>query len=96
MKETSIEIEYRNGFNEIDNHEMPSKGYRNDITVKCPTGKKYNLSFYDPIRLNQDIEEEEYIFEQNLIVIKNLTKDDIQNAVNRMWEIGFFDKLKEV
>jgi hypothetical protein len=54
------------------------------------------LYFYDPVRLAQDLEVEEIMFEVGLTIVKDVTKENIEKAVAKMWKEGFFDKLKEV
>jgi hypothetical protein len=89
-------IEFKYGFTEVDEFEMPMKGYRGDVIAKCPNGKNYELYFYDPVRLAQDLEVEEIMFEVGLTIVKDVTKENIEKAVAKMWKEGFFDKLKEV
>jgi hypothetical protein len=53
------------------------------------------MSFYDPIRLNQDLEEEikfgkAGLIEKGLIVLEEVTKENIEAAVNQVDIEGYF------
>lgn len=96
ISDTNINFYFESGFSEIDEFEMPLKGHRNDIIVNCPNNKSYKLTFYDTVRLSQDIEEEVIIIEEALIVVKEVNLENIKLAIKKMWKINFFDTLKPV
>jgi putative sterol carrier protein len=89
-------IKFKYGLNEDDEYEMSAKGWRGDVVVKCPNGKEFNLFFYDPVRLAQTVEDDEIVYEQGLTIVKEVTRGNIEKAVVKMWNEGFFDKLKEI
>lgn len=89
-------IQYKYGLNEIEEFEMKFKGYRSGVIVECPNKLKYELCFYDPIRLGQDLEDEEIIYEAGLVIVKEVTKQSIEKAVLQMWQNNFFDKLAPI
>lgn len=93
IAEFNIFFEFTNGFSEIDEFEMPLKGYRDDIIVHCPNQLSYQLCFYDIVRLAQDVEEEHFIFEKHLIVVEEITISNIQAAIAKMFKCNFFDEL---
>jgi hypothetical protein len=74
--------------------EVKMKGYCNDLFVMLPDLSKFKVCFYDPIRLGQDVADEAYIGEAGLIVINDVTKDNMENAVYKLWLDGFFEGLK--
>ena len=74
--------------------EIEMKGYCDNVEVILPDRSKYRVCFYDPVRLKQDIEEEIYIDIPNLIVILTVTEKNMERAVYRAWEDGFFNNLK--
>lgn len=80
--------------------EMPLKGWTN-VYIELDDGSRYSLTFYDPIRLNQTIEEElssgaTFFAETNLVIVPNVTVEGLQQAVNDLYENGFFSSLKPV
>lgn len=76
--------------------EIRMKGYCNDLIVTLPDFSKYTLVFYDPVRLKQDLEDEGYIAEVGLIVIPEVTKEDMEKTIYSLWLDGFFEKLKPI
>lgn len=91
--EYEIHISFKHGFTDVDELEMPAKGCRSDVIVKCPNGKSYQLCFYDPVRLKQDIEEEGMIYEVGLVVVPQVTLENIRQAALRMLSSGYFKGL---
>ena len=74
--------------------EVKMKGYCNDLFVILPDLSKFRVCFYDPIRLGQDVADEGYIAESGLIVINDVTKNNMENAVYKLWLDGYFEGLK--
>lgn len=64
--------------------EVELKGYFDDTLLEYQ-GKIYKLTFYDPIRLAQEIADEliarDVFVEDNLLVIKSVDRLNIQNAI---------------
>ena len=89
MKEFS-EILYLYGYTEMDDFEMPIKGYRDDVIVKFSDNSQYRLCFYDVTRLSQDIADEKIICAKGLVIVENLTKKSILEAVHRMIKENYF------
>lgn len=76
--------------------ERPAKGWLDGVVYQREDGNKHTLSFYDPVRLTQDLEEEikngkHAIVEKNLIVVKEVNKANIEKAIEQAEEEGFFD-----
>jgi hypothetical protein len=91
-----MKIEYPIEWDERDNLERPAKGWLDGVKVTKANGKNYLLSFYDPTRLAQDLEEElkigkAGIVEKGLIVIKEVTKENIEKAIAQADREGYFD-----
>ena len=84
---------FENEFTEVDEFEMPLKGFRDDIIVSCSNGKSYKLCFYDGVRLSQDLEVEEILFIEGLVIVKEVNLYYIQKAIDRMWDFNFFLKF---
>lgn len=55
-------------------------------------GKRYRLNFYDPARLNQEIESElergVAFTEPNLVIVRSVTKSDMQQAAEMLAQSG--------
>jgi hypothetical protein len=76
--------------------EIRMKGYCNNVYVILPNKMKYKVCFYDPVRLQQDIEDEEYIAETGLIIVKDVTLFNMDSTVNKLWITGYFESLKPI
>lgn len=65
--------------------EIKSKGWY-PFTVVTDDGKRFRLNFYDRIRLNQEVEDElnnsGLFFEPNIIVISEVTRNEIHKALD--------------
>lgn len=73
------------------------KGYRNDVSVIIDN-KKYNLYITDLTRLNQDFETEVkrcgyYYSEPNTIIVREVTRNEINKTVEELFVGGYFFKL---
>ncbi len=82
---------------EIAEYEAVNKGYRKDVTVIID-GRMYNLYVTDIIRLHQDFNSEiedngVYQNEPNIIIVKEVSKEEIEKAIEVHIKGGFFDKL---
>ena len=96
MMNNEIKIIFKGGYTELDEIQMPLKGYRNDVEVHFSNGMKFNYCFYDAIRLSQDIIDEKYIIEENLIVLDEVTKKKIELVINKLWTSGLYKKYKPI
>ncbi len=86
-------------YDERAEYETPRKGYLNGVVVQLEDGSRYQLSFIDPVRLQQDLEAEAkagdaYFAEPNLIVLPEVTTATITKAVKGLVEEKFFEHLK--
>lgn len=84
---------FEGGFTERDEFETPSKGYRPDGIVILPDKRRFSVYFYDPVRLQQDLFVEKIIAEVGLIVIEEVTREKMEEAVQKLYEIKYFDSL---
>lgn len=73
--------------------EIKMKGYCNGSYVILPGSTKFKVIFYDPIRLAQDIIDEGYIAHPGLIVINEVTIENMEMAVYGLWLDGFFESF---
>ncbi|GBF82853.1 hypothetical protein [Aphanothece sacrum] len=93
-----IKLTFQYGWEEKDDEETPMKGYRSDGIVKTSEGE-YSVYFIDPIRLQQDLEAETelgtpFLAEPGLIILPEVTREGMENAVKKLWEQGYFKCLK--
>jgi hypothetical protein len=67
--------------------EAESKGYLRGVVVII-NDVSYTITFYDSVRLRQDIEEElnfkKYFFESNLVIVECINKNYISEAINEL------------
>ena len=60
-------------------------------------GKVFALTFYDPVRLQQEIEDElkrcDAFFEENLIVVRTVNRAHMERAVARLLRSKMLDRL---
>jgi hypothetical protein len=92
---------FEGGFDERDAFESRARGYRSHVWVQLADGERYPLVFYDAVRLQQDLEDEAksgnpYIAETGLIVLQEVTKENMELAVFRLVQEGYFDSLRPV
>ena len=76
--------------------ETPSRGYLSGVVVQTTNGLRYRVFFYDPVRMQQDLEAEGkgYLAEPNLILLSDVTTENIKRAVQGLWQDGYFKHLK--
>jgi hypothetical protein len=95
-----IKLTFKYGWSEKDDEETPMKGYRSDGIVETSEGE-YPVYFIDPIRLQQDLEAETelgtpFLAEPGLIILPEVTREGMENAVKHLWEQGYFESLKSL
>ena len=86
------------GFDEQACFEISFKGWLS-AHVESEDGYRYPVYFSDPIRLQQDLEEEvqlgkPYFAMPGLIIFPEVTIEAIEKAVQVLWKQGFFTYLK--
>ncbi len=97
--ETQPKLVFKYGWNEQDDIETPMKGCRNDGIVQAPNGLSYSVYFIDPVRLQQDLDEEvelgsPFLAFPGLIILPELTKKAMEHAVLKLWKQGYFKLFK--
>jgi hypothetical protein len=77
--------------------EVEKRGWFDSISVESD-GLLINLSFYDPARLKQEIEDaisgNRIFFERNITVVSVANRDSIEAAVKFLYESGELGRLK--
>lgn len=71
--------------------EVQTKGWFADALLTV-AGKRYRLNFYDPVRLSQEIESElergVAFAEPNLVIVRRVTRSDMQRAAEMLAQSG--------
>jgi hypothetical protein len=79
--------------------ETPLKGWFDGASVRLADGACYAVIFYDPVRLAQTLEDDAregrpFFAEPNLIVLNEVTEENMRAAVDALARQGFFQHLK--
>jgi hypothetical protein len=87
---------FEGGFGERDEHEARMRGYRSHVWAELMDGSRYQVTFYDMSRLAQTLEDERrsgrpFFTEPRLIVVSDVTLDNMEVAASTLAEEGFFD-----
>ena len=82
------------GFGERTASEIRQKGWF-EASVKTKDGIRYTISFFDPVRMRQELEDnvrndEPCLAEPNLIIVPELTIEALQSAIEHLWNKGSF------
>jgi len=93
------ELIFEGEFDEREAMECRDRGYRSHVWVELAEGRRYPVVFYDVTRLQQDLQEEMksgdgFIAEPGLIVLPEVTLENMKKAVCRLAEEGFFEALR--
>jgi hypothetical protein len=86
-----IKLHFKSDF---DDFETEMKGYRNDVFVELPSGEIFEVFFYDPVRLSQDLGQGIFLSQPGLIILNIVNKTSIEKAVNDLWKRGYFNYFK--
>ncbi|WP_437297526.1 hypothetical protein [Sorangium sp. So ce426] len=73
--------------------DTPARGYLEDVQVRFRNGHIYNLTFLDP----HNNENYRYYFEgQNIVLVNEVTSDNIHSAIQQLFERGAFSEMRKV
>ena len=83
---------------ELAEYEASSRGYRIDVFIRV-NNNIYNVRVYSMIRLQQDFETEIdsygfYAIEPNLVLVKDVSKEEIIATIKKLYEQKYFEELK--
>ena len=78
--------------------EISSKGWYSGLIVELENGLRFSVFLYDVARLSQDLQSEiglgrPFIAEPGMIVIPEITEENIRTAVQRLHQEGWFNHL---
>jgi hypothetical protein len=79
-------------------HEIASKGWYGGAVAELPGGKFYPLTFYDPVRLAQEVESEQKrgnpcAAEPALVVVPQVSETAMRASVEHLYAQGWFEHL---
>lgn len=94
--EIEIIFEYDNP---TDNWDYFTKGYRDDVIVKVGD-RKYKLYAVTMDRIRQNFEVDFriyhfYMAEVNTVLVKEATKEEIENTIRRLYQWRYFEALDQ-
>jgi hypothetical protein len=93
-----VQILWPAGFDAQAQFELPYKGWLS-VCAKLENGHRYTLSFIDPTRLQQELEDsvqegKPYFAEPGLIILPEVTVEAVEDAVQTLQKQGFFAYLQ--
>ncbi|MBS1911273.1 MAG: hypothetical protein JST22_04750 [Bacteroidetes bacterium] len=93
MKNVKLSMDF--DFDEREALETEARGYLGAAYAECEDGRRFSLCFYSPGRLAQDVEESAmhgrpFIAEQRMIVLTEVTLENMKAAVEQLAGEGFF------
>ncbi len=97
-KETLPKLVFTHPFGEREAYEAEARGYLGYAAVEL-NGCRIPVVFYDPVRLQQDLEEEAvsgnaFIAEPGMIVVTAVTKENMESAVTKLFKEGYFNSFR--
>ena len=80
-------------------YESPFRGYLAGLIVQLEDGSRFSMFFVDPVRLRQELDDEvraghPYFTEPNMVVLPEVTGQAVKDAVEHLFNEGFFKRLK--
>jgi hypothetical protein len=94
-------IEFPEGYDERFEFETPLKGWLAGVVVRLEDGSRYKLCFYDPVRLQQTVDDgaqmgRAYFTEPGLVIVPEVSTEGIREAVSGLVRENFFQHLKSL
>ena len=91
-------IKFPDYYDELYQLEVESKGRLLDVVIQFLDGITYKMYFTDITRLQQDFQNEiefgnNFFAEPNMIVLSRVTPKEIEVAIEKLFEQGFFNDL---
>jgi hypothetical protein len=91
-------LRFTREFSDQELFEAQSRGYLSHVMARLGENRLYPLFFYDPVRLQQDLEESSkqgrlFVADPGMIVVPEITLEVIKEAVEQLCREGFFDHL---
>jgi hypothetical protein len=95
---TQVSLVFVRDFSEREAQEARDRGCLSHVLVEVDGQRLYPVFFYDPVRLAQDLTTsaehgQSFIAETGMIVLPEVTIENMRDAVNALYKEGFFDHL---
>ena len=86
---------FEHGMDERDEVEAQMRGYRSHVWVEMSDGTRHRVTFFDPVRLTQELEQEArlgrpFVGEPGLIIVPEVTREYMETAARTLADEGFF------
>jgi hypothetical protein len=90
---------FEHGMDEHDEAEAQMRGYRSHAWVEMSDGTRHRVTFFDPVRLTQELEQETklgrpFVSEPGLVVVPEVTRKYMETAARTLADEGFFSPLE--
>jgi len=97
MSRQETNVMFPGGLSEADEEEARVRGYYGEAVVQSG-GQRYSIAFYDPIRLQQTIDDDIRLgrpcfAEPGLVVVPEVTREAMEAAVRELVTEGFFQRI---
>jgi hypothetical protein len=88
-------------FSDQDAYDAEGRGYLSHVVVELDDGRLFPVFFYDPVRLQQDMDENAkhgrpFIADPGMIIVQHVTLETMRNTVEKLASEGFFEHLSPV
>ncbi len=88
-------------YDERAEYESELKGWLPGVEIELGDGSRYPVTFYDPVRLGQDVEAEAKLdrpclAEPGLVVVPAVTRAAVTQAAEHLAASGFFAHLRPI
>lgn len=98
---TQVNLLFAHGDSERLVQEALDRGYLSHVLVEIDAERLYPVFFYDPVRLSQELaisteHGQRFVAETGMIVLPEVTIENMRDAVNALYKEGYFDRLVPV
>ncbi len=95
---TEPTVAFPDGYDAQREFETPMRGYLSNVVVQLEDGSRYQLFFYDTVRLAQDLTTDGrgYLAEPYMIILPEVTTENIRDAIRALWHERVFEHLKSL
>lgn len=95
MADNFVRLIFEYGLSEQEVFEAKARGYCSHVWVELRDGSKYPVTFFDLVRLSQELDAEEqqgrpFVAEPGLIVVREITRENMEVAAKKLADEGFF------
>ena len=92
-----VKLVFEFGFDEHDEYEAESRGYRSHVWAELDDGSRHPLTFYDLTRLSQTLKDEcssgrSFFAEPGLVVVPVVNRANMEAAARTLASEGFFSQ----